>query len=58
MHRDNAGVAGGLSVLRFGTAAVADRSCEVAAQVAAILRRNGWAGPPQPGGPRCPVANI
>jgi hypothetical protein len=58
MHRDNAGVANGLSVLRYGTAAVSDRPCEVAVQVAAVLLRNGWAGPPRPCGPQCPVPSI
>jgi very-short-patch-repair endonuclease len=58
MHRDNAGVADGLSVLRYGMAGVSERSCEVAAQVARVLLRNGWPGPPRPCGPACPVRDV
>jgi very-short-patch-repair endonuclease len=57
-HRDNAGVTEGLSVLRYGTAGVTERPCEVAVQVATVLLRNGWPGPPVPCGPGCPVNTL
>jgi very-short-patch-repair endonuclease len=56
-RRDNAGVAEGMDVLRYGPADVTDRPCEVAAQVACVLRRNGWPGTPTPCGPHCPVGS-
>lgn len=55
LHRDNAGVAEGLSVLRYGAADVTTRACAVAAQVAGVLRRNGWTGQATPCGSDCPV---
>lgn len=58
MRRDNAGVAAGLCVLRYGTAAVSRRPCEVAGQVAMVLLRNGWLGTPRPCGPTCPVNRV
>jgi very-short-patch-repair endonuclease len=57
-HRDNVGVTEGLSVLRYGTAGVTERACEVAVQVATVLLRNGWPGPPVPCGPECPVNTL
>jgi len=53
MARDNAGVASGRSVLRYGPADVTVRPCAVASQVAAVLRRNGWPGAPTPCGASC-----
>lgn len=58
MDRDNAGVAEGLSVLRYGTAPLFEQPCEVAAQVATVLIRNGWPGTPRPCGSGCPVRAI
>ncbi len=43
-RRDNAGAADGIITLRYGWADVTGRPCEVAAQVAAVLRRRGWTG--------------
>lgn len=43
-RRDNAAVAAGDAVLRYGAADVWERPCEVAAQVAGVLRGRGWAG--------------
>lgn len=43
-RRDNAAVAAGDVVLRYGSADVWERPCEVAAQVAAVLGRRGWSG--------------
>lgn len=56
LRRDNAGVADGLSVLRYGAGDVAERPCEAAAQVATVLIRNGWSGSPTPCGPGCPAS--
>lgn len=53
MARDNAGVAEGESVLRYGAADVVGRTCAVAAQVARVLRRNGWRGAARRCGPTC-----
>jgi hypothetical protein len=41
--------------LRYGWAGITDRPCRVAVQVAAVLRRRGWAGAARPCGPACPV---
>jgi very-short-patch-repair endonuclease len=54
-RRDNAAVAGALSVLRYGVAEVMGRPCEVAHEVGAVLRLNGWSGQPRPCGPDCPA---
>lgn len=53
--RDNVAVLTGDAVLRFGWRAVVGQPCEVAAQVAAVLRDRGWQGEPHPCGPACPV---
>ncbi len=47
-RRDNAGVLDGIDSLRYGTADVLKRPCEIAAEVAMVLRRNGWPGTPRP----------
>jgi very-short-patch-repair endonuclease len=57
-RRDNAGVAGGMDVLRYGSADVTGRTCEVAVQVAVVLRRNGWSGTPTPCGSHCPIEEL
>ena len=54
-RRDNAGVADGIVTLRYGWADVTGRPCEVAGQVAAVLRRRGWAGRALACGPSCAV---
>jgi very-short-patch-repair endonuclease len=53
--RDNASAADGLTTLRYGWADVAQRPCETAAQIAAVLRLRGWAGWPMPCSRTCPV---
>src|SRR5689334_16353880 len=45
-------------VLRYGWADVAGRPCEVAEQVAAMLRIAGWAGQPAPCRPACPLTTA
>ena len=52
-RRDNAGAADGIMTLRYGWADVTGRPCEVAGQVAAVLRRRGWAGGARACGPLC-----
>ncbi len=52
-RRDNAGAADGIITLRYGWADVTGRPCEVAGQVAAVLRRRGWAGGARACGPLC-----
>ena len=54
-RRDNAAVLAGSRVLRYGYADVAHRPCEVAQQVAAVLRAGGWRGKPRGCGSGCPV---
>lgn len=46
MRRDNAALLGGRVTLRYGWPDVADRPCEVAWQVGALLASRGWAGMP------------
>lgn len=55
-QRDNAGVVDGIVTLRYGWADVSGRPCEVAGQVAAVLRGRGWAGYARPCGPSCAAA--
>ncbi len=44
LQRDNAHAERRLITLRYGSADVRGRPCEVAAQVAAVLHSRGWAG--------------
>ena len=53
--RDNAAAAGGQQTLRYGWSQVKWQPCETAAEVAGVLRRNGWEGRPRPCSPGCPV---
>jgi hypothetical protein len=54
-RRDNAHVVAGSDPLRYGVADVTETPCAVAADVATVLRRNGWRGTPKPCGPGCPI---
>ena len=56
--RDNAAAARGLVTLRYSWSDTVSRPCEVAAEVAAVLRQRGWPGIPQRCGPGCPVRHI
>lgn len=47
MNRDNLHALIGKATLRYGSAAVRGRFCEVAAQVGYLLMENGWLGPVQ-----------
>lgn len=55
LHRINAINEQGITTLRYTWSDVDRRSCDVASQVAATLRRLGWRGTPRPCSPRCPV---
>jgi hypothetical protein len=52
-RRDNAAAADGYISLRYGWADVHERACETAAEVAAVLRRQGWTGTLRRCGPGC-----
>jgi hypothetical protein len=52
-RRDNAGAVDGIITLRYGWSDVTGSPCEVAAQVAAVLRQRGWTGVPGRCGPAC-----
>ncbi|MBN1172757.1 MAG: DUF559 domain-containing protein [Micromonosporaceae bacterium] len=54
-RRDNASVAAGTRVLRYGWDDVVNHPCEVAAEVAATLRRGGWQGKIRRCGPTCTI---
>jgi Transcriptional regulator, AbiEi antitoxin len=47
-RRDNANAVHGIITLRFGVADLADRGCQTAADVAAVLRLRGWPGVAHP----------
>jgi predicted transcriptional regulator of viral defense system len=55
MRRDNAGAVEGIVTLRYGYADETERPCEVAAEVAAVLRSRGWPGHPRRCGPDCTI---
>jgi hypothetical protein len=55
LRRDNALVVAGGQGLRYGWRDVACRPCLIAAQMAQVLRRNGWTGQLHPCAPTCPV---
>ncbi|MFB9323480.1 hypothetical protein [Cryptosporangium minutisporangium] len=55
MRRDNVSAVRGDMTLRYGWEDVHTRPCEVAAEVAAVLRARGWRGQPTPCGPDCLV---
>jgi hypothetical protein len=54
MTRDNAALLAAKATLRFGYQIVSD-PCGAAAQVATVLRAQGWPGLPTPCGPNCSV---
>jgi Transcriptional regulator, AbiEi antitoxin len=57
-HRDNAVIADGSAPLRYDTADLSERPCQVAAQLAQVLRLRGWTGTPKSCGPGCAVPTI
>lgn len=42
IHRDNGAAEAGIEILRYSGADVAERPCDIAAQIAAVLSRRGW----------------
>lgn len=56
IHRDNHNARLGVITLRYSWADVTGRPCEVAAEIAAVLRMRGWAGRLTSCGPRCQAA--
>jgi hypothetical protein len=52
-RRDNAAVADGWDVLRYGVDDIVGRPCTVAREIAVVLRRNGWSGQPRRCGRGC-----
>jgi very-short-patch-repair endonuclease len=52
LSRDNAHAERNIITLRYGSADIREKPCEVAAQVAAVLRSRGWEGD-YAGCPRC-----
>ena len=55
-ERDNAAAVDGILTLRYGWAAITERPCWVAGEVAAVLRSRGWAGTVRRCGPECQAA--
>jgi len=55
LRRDNAVVAGGEVVLRYGWRDVAGDPCAVASEVAGVLTARGWPGRPRRCGPNCRI---
>ncbi|MGE5288965.1 MAG: type IV toxin-antitoxin system AbiEi family antitoxin domain-containing protein [Micromonosporaceae bacterium] len=56
IRRDNANAADGIVTLRYGWSDVTKHPCEVAAEVARVLRLRGWRGRPRACQPGCPAA--
>jgi very-short-patch-repair endonuclease len=55
-RRDNANLAQGARTLRYGWPDVTEHCCQTAAEVAAVLRRQGWTGTLRRCGPGCTAA--
>jgi very-short-patch-repair endonuclease len=55
-HRDNANLAQGTRTLRYGWRDVTENRCETAAEIATVLRGNGWTGTVRRCGPGCTAA--
>jgi very-short-patch-repair endonuclease len=53
IHRDNATAGLGITTLRYSWADITEHACEVAAQIATVLRQRGWQGTARPCGPGC-----
>ena len=56
-RRDTANAFRGIITLRFGFSDLVDRRCEIAAGIAAVLRRHGWPGTPRSCS-RCPPPTV
>jgi very-short-patch-repair endonuclease len=58
IRRDNYSARSGIVTLRYCWSDVADRACEVAAELGAVLRQRGWDGLPGRCGPQCPASGT
>jgi len=58
IRRDNASAEAGIVTLRYGWADVTAGPCRVAAEVAQVLRRQGWQGHLRSCGPGCAAASA
>jgi very-short-patch-repair endonuclease len=56
IHRDNYFAGTGIITLRYSWADVVGRPCEVAREIAQVLRRHGWTGFPRRCCPACPAS--
>jgi hypothetical protein len=56
VRRDNASASMGIVTLRYGWADVTEEPCRVAAEVASVLRLQGWTGRMRACGPGCPAS--
>lgn len=56
IHRDNASAGEDTVTLRYGWAEVTQNPCQVAREVARVLKRRGWTGRPRACGTGCPAA--
>ena len=52
-RRDNANLAQGTRTLRYGWPDVTEYRCRTAAEIAGVLRRQGWTGSLRRCGPAC-----
>lgn len=55
-HRDNANRVQGTETLRYGWPDTTENRCRTAAEIASVLRRQGWKGTLRPCGPSCRAA--
>lgn len=53
IHRDNYLSSTGIITLRYNWADITGRPCQVAGQIALVLRQRGWTGAIRPCGPTC-----
>lgn len=53
--RDNAATVAGMQTLRYGWTQVRREPCQVAVEVAKVLRQQGWPGRPRACSPGCPA---
>ncbi len=56
--RDNAAVIAGLQTLRYNWTQVRREPCQIAVEVAKVLRKQGWRGRPRACSPGCPVPRV
>ena len=56
--RDNAAAVAGLQTLRYSWTQVRREPCQIAVEVATVLRKQGWRGRPRACSPVCPVTRA